>query len=212
MYVETSAKYVKPASIGSLAIGLASGEETQLVARSPESHLNLPDHLQKRNDDAHALLNAALSNRYAGRDFVLMSLLFRHGLTVRNLIALRAENVAGARLLLPTGNGSRSTVQLHHSILDVLWKREIPLLGVSDLLLRSQLGGGLKRQAINYLLETTSSKAGIRPFSPTELRHLCGFNLAAAGSTVHELTQAFGLSEKSCVSRYFGTDSAQDAH
>lgn len=163
----------------------------------------LPDDLIMRNAEAISLLQAARSNRYGARDFVLLALILRHGLSVRALIGLRPRHLAQGHLVLEHKSSDPTRSRLHPSI-----KRMLPALIRCDtdrdsLLFQSQLGGPIKRQTVNYIVETTSQKAGVAAFSPTELRHLCGYNLAAAGHSKAEINVMLGLSGNGHVNRYF---------
>ncbi len=162
----------------------------------------LPDHLILRNSDAFRLLQTARNNRYGLRDFVLIALLFRHGLSVRALIELRPEHVKNGYLVHRCFEKTCAYTPLHPLII-----RALPNLldetTPAPLLFRSQQGGPIKRQAVNYIIEVSSRKANVAPFSPTELRHLCGYNLAAAGFSKTEIRNALSLSGNGHVNRYF---------
>lgn len=166
-------------------------------------HEKRSNHLNTRNGQACAVLEVARTNRYGVRDFILIGLIFRHGLSVRSLIALRPAHVAEQSLMLCSSTGAWTRSCLHPTIAKALAEGGGCLGSGDDRLFRSQLGGAIKRQTINYIIETTSQKAGVPPFSPTELRHLCGYNMAAAGCAKTEVYKALGLSGKELVKRYF---------
>lgn len=154
-----------------------------------------------REQEARALMLAARSNRYGERDHLIIGLIYLHGLSIRDLVGLRAYDVDGAHLQLRRATAGDCVLKLNPSLAKLA--RSLTTANVDHFLFRSQMGGALKRQAINYMIQITSEKIGVLPFSPSELRHLHGFNLAAEGRSEDEISTALGIVDKAHVQRYF---------
>ena len=130
------------------------------------------------------LLEAAKKSRHSARNYLLLLMMFRHGLRVSEAITVRLSdlNLQEARLWV---RRLKNGLSVEHpvpgdelrAIRRYLKTRNdsLPWLFISE---RQQ---PMTRQTVNYLVKTASKKAGLIPAHPHTLRHSCGFYLANKG-------------------------------
>jgi type 1 fimbriae regulatory protein FimB len=147
------------------------------------------DQHERRKDflseaEVAALLAAARKSRHGDRNRLLILLMYRHGLRVSELIALRREhvNLREARLWVPRLKGGLST---EHPIAGDELRAIRAWIGARlDLLpwlFISERDQPLTRQAVNHIVSSAARHAGLPPVHPHMLRHSCGFALANRG-------------------------------
>ena len=76
---------------------------------------------------------------------------------------------------------------------------ELPWLYVSE------RGAQMTRQAVNYVLERASARAGLPPVHPHMLRHSCGFALANRGYDLRLIQDYLGHRDPKHTVRYTRT-------
>lgn len=154
------------------------------------------------------LLTAAKRGRHGTRDYLLMLLMFRHGLRVSEVIALRRSDVDldQARLWIsrlknglsveqPVAGNELRAIRRWMS----LRRDALPWLFVSE---RRQ---PLTRQAVNYIVGRAGDRAKLGHVHPHMLRHSCGFALANKGHDLRLIQDYLGHRDPRHTAHYTRT-------
>lgn len=146
--------------------------------------------------EAEALIKAAgATGRHPHRDRTLTLLLYRHGLRVSELVALRWDQVdltAGFLHVRRRKNGLSSTHPLGATEIRALRRlaRDYP---ATTYLLVSERGSPLSDSAVRKLIARAGTKAKLPfPVHPHMLRHACGFKLANDGQDTRAIQHYLG--------------------
>lgn len=171
-----------------------------------DAHRRRRDYLTP--DEVKRLLAAARSGRHGARDHLMLLLMYRHGLRVSELIALRRTDLdlASGRLWVQRLKHGLSTSQPLAG--DEIRALRRYLAGRGDLLpwlFLSERGGPLTRQAVNYLLTCIAARAGLGAGHPHILRHSCGHALAHAGRDLRLIQDYLGHRDPRHTARYTRT-------
>lgn len=162
--------------------------------------------------EAKQLLVAARDGRYGIRDYLLVLMMYRHGLRVSELIDVRLKDLdlATARIFVRRKKGSLSTHQpieadelrALRAWLDKRGRRDD---AASSYLFLSERGP-MTRQAVNYLVKKIGRRAKL-PFHvhPHMLRHSTGYYLANRGYDTRLVQDYLGHKNISHTVRYTRT-------
>jgi integrase len=130
------------------------------------------------------LLKAAKNTRYSIRNQLLITMMYKHGLRVSEVINIKLSdlNLNTSRIWIRRLKGGLSVehpipgeeLRLIRKYLR-LRENNLPWLFINERNLP------LTRQAVNYIIFSVSNKAGIENVSPHTLRHSCGYYLANKG-------------------------------
>lgn len=152
-----------------------------------------------------ALLSAAKKTRYPKRNYLLLLMMYRHGLRVSEVIGLKKADI--------NLKESRIWIQRLKGGLCV----EHPIAGDELRAIKRYLGARtdslpwlfinerqlpLTRQAGYYLVKTIAEKAGISPSHPHALRHSCGFALANKGYDLRLIQDYLGHRDPKHTKQY----------
>lgn len=130
------------------------------------------------------LLEASKKTRHPKRNYLLLLMMYRHGLRVSEAIAIKKSdvNIRESRIWI---NRLKSGLSVEHPISgDELRaikryfnsrKDNLPWLFVNE------RGLPFTRQAVNYIIRAVALKAELENVHPHTLRHSCGFYLANMG-------------------------------
>jgi type 1 fimbriae regulatory protein FimE len=133
--------------------------------------------------------------RHPVRDATLILLMYRHGLRVAEVIALRWDAVdfqAGSLHMRRVKRGHPSVHPLRGPELRALRQLARSYPGTAYLFV-SERGGPLAARSVRHILLRAGEAAGLPfPIHPQMLRHACGFYLANKGIDTRAIQQYLG--------------------
>jgi site-specific recombinase XerD len=138
---------------------------------------------------------AAKSARHGIRDYLMMLLMYRHGLRETELcrLTVSALDLDTARIWVERLKGSLST---HHPLDGDELRAIRRYLRIRDSrlpwLFVTERGGPFTRQGVYYLVQCTGHRAGLGKVHPHMLRHACGYALANKGHDLRIIQDYLG--------------------
>ncbi len=150
-------------------------------------------------------LKASKKTRYPKRNYLLLLMMYHHGLRVSEAVALKKSdvNLKDSRVWINRLKGGLST---EHPISgDELRaikrylnsrKDKLPWLFVSE------RGLPLTRQAVSYVVSAVGEKSNIKNVHPHTLRHSCGFYLANMGYDLRLIQDYLGHRDPKHTAQY----------
>ncbi len=145
------------------------------------------------------------------RNRALVGLMYRSGLRVSEILALRPSDVNLAKhsiRLLDTKSGKAQTRGFHPSADDALarWidtRKALPGIGVRARLFCTLDGGPVSDDYVRGMLKRLAAKAGVtKRVHPHALRHTFAVELEATGVPVTTISKLLGHSSVAVTSRY----------
>ncbi len=150
--------------------------------KTSDSHERVKDFLNEPEIDL--LLKGAKQGRHGVRDYLILLMMYRHGLRVSEAINIKLSdlNLKQSRIWIKRLKNGLSVEQPIdgielRAIKRYLSKRDdsLPWLFISE---RNQ---PLTRQSINYIIKVSGKRVGLNSVHPHILRHSCGYYLANKG-------------------------------
>jgi type 1 fimbriae regulatory protein FimB len=171
--------------------------------KSTNAHEKAKDYLS--DSEIKLFLEASKKTRYPKRNYLLLLMMYRHGLRVSEGIALKKSdvNLKDSRIWVNRLKGGLSTEHPIsgdelRAIKRYLNSREdnLPWLFVNE------RGLPLTRQAVSYIVNTVGEKANVKNIHPHTLRHSCGFYLANMGYDLRLIQDYLGHRDPKHTAQY----------
>lgn len=147
-----------------------------------DAHEKIKNYLSEK--EVNLILNATKTMQEGIRNYLIILMMYRHGLRVSEAINLKISNInlAQSRIWI---NRLKNGLSVEHPIAgDELRAIKRYLKTREDMLpwlFTSNRNQPLTRQSINAITLKSSQKAGLEKVNPHMLRHSCGFYLANKG-------------------------------
>lgn len=149
-----------------------------------------------RTDEVKAIIRAAIKvGRHGMRDSAIILLMFRHGLRTAELVALKwmqVDLVSGYIEIRRAKHGHDSIHPLRSPKLRALrqLQKDYP---DTQYVFVSERKAPLSTRSIRYIVARAGELAGIPfPVHPHQLRHACGYYLAAQGQDTRAIQDYLG--------------------
>ena len=157
------------------------------------------------DSEVKEFLEASKKTRYPKRNYLLLLMMYRHGLRVSETIAIKKTdvNLKDSRIWINRLKGGLSTEHPIsgdelRAIKRYLNSREdnLPWLFVNE------RGTPLTRQAVSYVVNAVGGKVGVENMHPHVLRHSCGFYLANMGYDLRLIQDYLGHRDPKHTAQY----------
>ncbi|NER31315.1 MAG: tyrosine-type recombinase/integrase [Symploca sp. SIO1C4] len=162
----------------------------------PPKKSSLGERKYLRSHEVKAMISAAKKvGRHGVRDSAMILLMFRHGLRSAELVALKwsqIDLVGGYMEVVRAKHGRDSVHPLRSPELRALrqLRRDYP---DSQYVFVSERKAPLSTRSLRYIIARAGTLAGINfPVHPHQLRHACGYYLAAMGHDTRAIQDYLG--------------------
>jgi len=185
-------KTKQPHASGSNAQGTADRQNVK-GSEVVDAHERDRDFLSE--SEMGALLASARKGRFGQRDHAMLLTMYRHGLRVSELVAMKRDaiDLDSGRVWVKRRKSGLSTHQPLSG--DELRALRGYLRSRSDSLpwaFLSSQNGQMTRQNVNYIIQQAGKRAGLGHVHPHMLRHSCGHTLANKGMDTRLLQDWLG--------------------
>jgi integrase len=168
-------------------------------------------------DQARRVIAAAGKvGRYAGRNKLLLTLIYKHGLRVSEVVDLRWSDVdldapKGRTLYVRRLGGSKDgTHTLEYDTVRLLKRHRADAHGVH--VFRSERGGPMSVDAVQVIVKRAGVEAKLKfQVHPHMLRHACGSALAEEGAHARLIQDYLGYKDIRNTDVYSGTSATRPA-
>ncbi|WP_405246534.1 tyrosine-type recombinase/integrase [Cellulophaga sp. Asnod2-G02] len=171
--------------------------------QTTNAHERAKDYLS--DAEMKVLLKASKKTRYPKRNYILLLMIYRHGLRVSEAVNLKLSdvNLKESRVWI---NRLKNGLSVEHPISgDELRAIKRYLTSRKDnlpWLFVNERGLPLTRQAVNYTISTVGKEAGLQNVHPHTLRHSCGFYLANKGYDLRLIQDYLGHRDPKHTAHY----------
>ena len=184
-------------SIGRRSAARQRSTEKRKVTPRRRSNAALRSREYLTPQEVDRLIHAAGSvGRYGRRDATLLTLAYRHGLRVSELVALRWDAVdlkAGLLHVRRLKNGTPSTHPLRGPELRALRRLQREQTDHAGYVFTSERGGPMTADNVRKMVQRAGETARLGfPAHPHMLRHACGFKLANDGHDTRAIQHYLG--------------------
>ena len=152
----------------------------------------------RNESDMDRLLEASKKGRHGGRYFLLLMMMYRHGLRVSEAIRMRRTDLELKRARIWIQRLKNGLSVKHPIAGDELRALKRYLTSRDDALpwlFLSERRQPMTRQAVNYIISAAAQRAKLGAVHPHMLRHACGFYLANQGYDLRLIQDDLGHRE-----------------
>ena len=170
-----------------------SSPEQPAPTPTTDAHERGKDFLTEAEMDR--LLDAAKKGRHGTRDYLLMLMMYRHGLRVTEAIRLTRADIDLGQSNMWVKRIKNSLSVVHPIAGDELRAIKRYLATRTDRLrwlFISERGDQFTRRAVFYLVRAAGDSAGLKGVHPHMLRHSCGYYLADKGTDLRTMQDYLG--------------------
>lgn len=151
------------------------------------------------------LLETSKKTRYPKRNYLLLLMIYRHGLRVSEAITIKKSdlNIKESRIWISRlKNGLSTEHPISGDELRAIKRYFSSRKGALRWLFVNERGLPLTRQAVNYLIKIISLKAELKNVHPHTLRHSSGFYLANKGYDLRLIQDYLGHRDPKHTAHY----------
>lgn len=143
-------------------------------------------------NEVKGLIAAAGADRYGKRNQLMLTMMYRHGLRVAELIGLQWEQVDLADGVLYVKRAKHGRDSVHPlSTYELRGLKAMARNGVAYVF-RTERNGPFGTGGIRKLVKRAGDRAGLDDIHPHMLRHACGYKLANEGHDTRLIQEYLG--------------------